>query len=415
MRPVPTALCLAATLVLPVAGPAPASAGVGDTPLPTFADGKGAIVVYTASGVIKNNNLGTAFICTNVDAVPVDIGVEVFDETGVLRNAVAAGDGAMLNVPPGATVTVATDRMAVLTHNQILALNAAGTGANDLRNGAGRVVATGDRVGCVALVVDPLHTIQDPALCPTCQPPSLATLVLSPATTTSASTTTSTSTTIGGSSTTSTSTPSTSSTSSTTYVTTTTTTTAGSTSSTTSSSVGSTSSTTSTTVGATTTITTTTLATPSTSTTTSVSTTTSTTVQPTTTSTTQPTGGCGNEPVGPTFLSLDCRLAALIAEVAGETGLGALEPKLLDQLRKARMHKEKAESLCGQASKRRTRHALRPAINKIVQFVATLHSHKARTIPQTVKDALRTTADAIRLDLQALRRAVQCPQDVPPA
>ncbi len=199
----------------------------------------------------------------------------------------------------------------------------------------------------------------------------------------------------------------------------TTTTTAGSTSSTTSTSVGSTSSTTSTTVGATTTtITTTTLATPSTSTTTSVSTTTSTTsttVQPTTTSTTQPTGGCGNEPVGPTFLSLDCRLAALIAEVAGETDLGALEPKLLDQLQKARTHKEKAESLCRQASKRRTRNALHPAVNKIVQFLATLHSHKARTIPQTAKDALRTAADAIRLDLQALQRAVQCPQDVPPA
>jgi len=71
--------------------------------------------------------------------------------------------------------------------------------------------------------------------------------------------------------------------------------------------------------------------------------------------------------------------------------------------------------LCRQASKRRTRKALRPAINKVGQFLGTLKSRKARTIPQAVKDALRTTADAIRVDMQALQRAVQCPQDAPPA
>lgn len=183
MRPAQKALCRAATLAM-LAG-VPAHAGVRDTPLPTFADGKLAVLVYTAFGVIKDSNLGTAFICTNVDAVPADIGVEVFDETGALRNAIAAGDGAILNVPPGATVTVGTDAMAVLRHDQVVTLNAAGTGANDLRNGSGRVVATSGQVGCVALAVDRLHTIQDPAVCPTCQPPSLATLALSasPATT----------------------------------------------------------------------------------------------------------------------------------------------------------------------------------------------------------------------------------------
>ena len=114
-------------------------------------------------------------------------------------------------------------------------------------------------------------------------------------------------------------------------------------------------------------------------------------------------------------MSIDCRLAALIARVAGESTLGALQPKLLDQLQKAKTHKEKAEMLCRQASKRRTRHALRPAINKVVQFLRTLSSRKARPIPPAVKDALRTTAGAIRGDMQALQRAVQCPQDAPPA
>ena len=92
-----------------------------------------------------------------------------------------------------------------------------------------------------------------------------------------------------------------------------------------------------------------------------------------------------------------------------------MQPKLLDQLQKAKTHEEKAEMLCRQASKRRTRHALRPAINKVVQFLRTLSSRKARPIPPAVKDALRTTVEGIRGDMQALQRAVQCPQDAPPA
>src|SRR5262245_59505973 len=154
---------------------------------------------------------------------------------------------------------------------------------------------------------------------------------------------------------------------------------------------------------------------PATSTSTlSPTTSTSTSIQPPT-STTQPGDVCASVPVGPTFISLDCRLAALIAQVSAESGLGALQPKLLDQLQKAKTHKEQAEMLCRQASKRRTRKELRPAINKVVQFLRTLKSRKAQTIPQAVKDALRAAADGIRLDMEALQRAVQCPQDAPPA
>src|SRR3989449_2381863 len=68
----------------------PAAAGPGDTPLPTFADGKPAQAVYLALGVIKNNNLETDVVCTSLDGSPVDIGFQVFDETGALRNNVAA-------------------------------------------------------------------------------------------------------------------------------------------------------------------------------------------------------------------------------------------------------------------------------------------------------------------------------------
>jgi hypothetical protein len=116
----------------------PAAAGPTDTPLPIFSDSRAAVSVYIAAGVIKNNNLETDVICTNLDTVAVDIGLEVFDETGALRNSVAAGSGAFLNVGVGKTVTVGTAGTAELHEDQALTLNAAGSGVNVLRNGSGR-------------------------------------------------------------------------------------------------------------------------------------------------------------------------------------------------------------------------------------------------------------------------------------
>ena len=164
-------------LLLGLAGsPAPARAGLADTPLPTFSDGRAAELAGTLAGVIKNNNVETAVVCTNLASAALDVGLEVFDETGALRNAVAAGNGAILNVAPGATVTLGTGPVAVLHEDRTLTLNTAGSGTNNLRNGSGRVVASGAPLGCAAFAVDRLHTIEDPAVCPTCQPPSLTTV-----------------------------------------------------------------------------------------------------------------------------------------------------------------------------------------------------------------------------------------------
>jgi len=155
----------------------PAAAGPGDTPLPTFADGTPAQAVYTAFGLIKNNNLETDFVCTNLDAAPVDIGIQVFDETGALRNSIAAGSGASLNVGVGKTVTVGTAGTAELHEDQVITLNGAGNATTVLRNGSGRVVATSKNIICTAVVADKLHTVQDPATS-SLPPPSLAQLQL---------------------------------------------------------------------------------------------------------------------------------------------------------------------------------------------------------------------------------------------
>src|SRR3989475_9448913 len=129
------AVCLLAGVVASIG---PAYAGPTDTPLPTFSDGKPAVAVYTAVGVIKGSNLETDFVCTNVDAVAVDIGLEVFDETGALRNSVTAGSGAILNVGSGKTVTVGTAAAPVLHEDQTLTLNTAGNGTTAPRSSTGR-------------------------------------------------------------------------------------------------------------------------------------------------------------------------------------------------------------------------------------------------------------------------------------
>ena len=157
----------------------PAHAGPADSPLPTFSDGKAAVAVYTAVGVIKNNNLETAFVCTNVDSAPRDIGVELFDETGALRNSVHAGNGAFLDVAPGQTKTVDTSASALLHEDAIITLDlTVGNLVNNLRNGSGRVVATSKNVSCMAMLVDKFHAICDPAAPCNNPPPTVANLPL---------------------------------------------------------------------------------------------------------------------------------------------------------------------------------------------------------------------------------------------
>jgi len=148
-----------------------ASAGVADTPLPNFspssvagcAAGCPSLAVYYAAGAIKNNGLETDFICTNTTTALQNIALEVFDETGALRNAIVT-IGQFLNVAAGATITVATGGTNVLHEDQTLTLNTAGNTLQQLRNGSARIVSTSKSISCTALLVDKFHIIQDPAL-----------------------------------------------------------------------------------------------------------------------------------------------------------------------------------------------------------------------------------------------------------
>ncbi|TMA52420.1 MAG: hypothetical protein E6J76_07270, partial [Deltaproteobacteria bacterium] len=172
MRLLSTVLGLAVALGLV----GPARAGVTDTPLPTFSDGHAAQVVALVPGVIKSDAIETDVICTNLAPVGVDIGFEVFSQAGVRGNRVSTGNGALLAVGPGRTVTVATGGTAVLHEDAVITLEAPVT---ELANGSGRVVATDVHLACNAFVVDSLHTVESPGKCPACKPPVLSNLNLS--------------------------------------------------------------------------------------------------------------------------------------------------------------------------------------------------------------------------------------------
>src|SRR5712691_11341876 len=153
------ACCLALTACLVAGAAGPVCGGVADTPLPTFADGRPAQLAVMLPAVVKDNNLRTYLVCTNLGATPVDVGLEVFDQSGVRGNTVAAGNGALLNVGAGGTVTFSTGNTVVMHEEQVVTLEPPVT---VLGQGSGRVVTTGLQVACGAYAVDRLHQIRDP-------------------------------------------------------------------------------------------------------------------------------------------------------------------------------------------------------------------------------------------------------------
>jgi len=122
-------------------------AGIADEPLPRFADGKASVSVLEANGIVKRQRLQTELMCTSLDPSPLDIGLQVFDEAGVLKNDVSVGQGAVLDVQPGQTVTIGTSATAAFLETITVPLA-------DIAQGAARVVASSALVRCAFTVVD---------------------------------------------------------------------------------------------------------------------------------------------------------------------------------------------------------------------------------------------------------------------
>jgi len=124
---------------------------------------------------------------------------------------------------------------------------------------------------------------------------------------------------------------------------------------------------------------------------------------------------CKAEPAGPTFRSLDCRLAAVLEEVraaAAAGQLGSLGTKLPKRVARATERKEQAEAACREPRLRRAKGRLVKGIRAMSQIGQMLNSRQAqRSMDPAVREALHAAALGIHTDMGTLRGALRCPED----
>jgi hypothetical protein len=114
-------------------------------------------------------------------------------------------------------------------------------------------------------------------------------------------------------------------------------------------------------------------------------------------------------PVGPTFESLNCRLADLITAVQAESQLGKQHPKLDKAAQKAKERKETAEAACAEGNAKAAGKQLKKVVRKLIQFSHRLRSNNARkNIPEEVREPLAETADEIQEDARELKDSLSC-------
>lgn len=141
---------LAALASLAIAGTA--AAGPGDSPVPSISATGATRVLFIVPGVIKNNGIETAFMCTSLDSVNATVAVEVFaPEGGNPLNDVstAVANGSLL-LAPGHTVTISTGTSVGLHEDETI------SGLANVKNGSARILATSTRVLCTGLLVEKL-------------------------------------------------------------------------------------------------------------------------------------------------------------------------------------------------------------------------------------------------------------------
>lgn len=145
-----------------------------------------------------------------------------------------------------------------------------------------------------------------------------------------------------------------------------------------------------------------------------VPTTTTTTTTITTTTTTLPTRTCGGIPLTPpSFASIDCRLALLLTNVNGASGLGTYQAKLARNVIKARSRATDGRTLCGQSNVKKTKKRLLQAAKAMSQFVHRLNGSAAKRKVATLRQTFVDAGTQVKSDLKAFRATVVCSQDAP--
>jgi hypothetical protein len=132
----------------------------------------------------------------------------------------------------------------------------------------------------------------------------------------------------------------------------------------------------------------------------------------TTTTTTTLPGDCTSASPRPTFASIQCRLAALIADTEGASALGATQSKVVKTLQKAKGQTDDAQSKCAANDAKKPKNRLNKVGKQLTQYSHRLRSLSSRKkIPESVREPLAKRADAIKSDVKALRGKLRCPDD----
>ncbi|GIW40279.1 MAG: hypothetical protein KatS3mg076_0856 [Candidatus Binatia bacterium] len=126
--------------------PSPGNA-LPSVPLPRFADGKSATHSLVIPGITKRDRMQSVVVCTSLARGEIDVGVEVFGPDGTLENDVSQGNGAVLGVRAGSTVTFGTTGTAGFLETTVVVLRG-------VAQGFARVVATSPDLLCDAFVLD---------------------------------------------------------------------------------------------------------------------------------------------------------------------------------------------------------------------------------------------------------------------
>lgn len=139
---------LAAAALLATTGIA--AAGPGDSPVPSISNAAATRVLFVVPGVIKNNGIETAFMCTSLATMDVSVAFEIFaPEGGDPLNDVSTpvANGSIL-VPPGHTVTISTGTSVGLHEDDTI------SGLGNVKNGSARILGTSTRMLCTAMLVE---------------------------------------------------------------------------------------------------------------------------------------------------------------------------------------------------------------------------------------------------------------------
>lgn len=134
-----------------------------------------------------------------------------------------------------------------------------------------------------------------------------------------------------------------------------------------------------------------------------------------TSSSTLPPGDCGGIPTGPTFPSIACRLDELRTDTLAEPALERFVEQLLKVLDRAIERLGAAAERCDAGELKFAKAKLKKVAGKLADYPKRINRRLGRkTIPEEIREAFTTRADALREDVQTLRDTLVCPPAEPP-